>query len=136
MAKTIEKQAIEKLDNLAEAEYMVSVVNMDIAKMREEAMTPELRAELDAIEADIEAEYGDKLKHAKSVIQTLQEDIKKLVLRQGETVKGGHKMATYNKGRVVWNDDALMGYAVEHPEILKFRKVNDPSVSFRQVAAK
>ena len=52
-------------------------------------------------------------------IQELNEQIKAEILKNGKSFKCEWGSATYRKVRttITWNDDALMGYAVDH---LKF----------------
>ncbi|MCG3145996.1 MAG: hypothetical protein HONDAALG_03775 [Gammaproteobacteria bacterium] len=52
---------------------------------------------------------------------------------RGATVKGAALSAVYAKGRVSWDNKALEGYAVAHPELLAFRSEGAPSVSIRGV---
>ncbi len=50
---------------------------------------------------------------------------------RGESVKGTNLQAIFIKGRQTWDNAELDKYAEKHPEILKFRKIGNPSVSIR-----
>jgi len=66
-------------------------------------------------------------------IADLEYEIKSDVLTEGKSVKSAHLHAVYTNGRVSWDAKGLDGYATAHPEIEKFKKVGDPSVSIREV---
>ena len=69
-------------------------------------------------------------------IETYTEAIKIDVKKHGESVKGNTLHAVFNKGRITWQDDKLQGYAVDHPDILTFRKEGEPSVAIREIKEK
>ena len=62
---------------------------------------------------------------------SLEEEIKKEVISLGKTVRAEYITATYNKGKETWNGKLLDGYAVAHPEILKLKRIGEPTISFR-----
>ncbi len=63
----------------------------------------------------------------------LENAIKAAVASGGKTVKASSLQAVWAAGRVSWDSKGLEGVAVVMPEILKFRKVGEPSVSIRPV---
>lgn len=63
----------------------------------------------------------------------LENAIKTAVASGGKTVKASSLQAVWAAGRVSWDSKGLEGVAVVMPEILKFRKVGEPSVSIRPV---
>lgn len=63
----------------------------------------------------------------------LESAVKAAVASGGKTVKGASLQAVWAAGRVSWDSKGLEGVAVVMPEILKFRKVGEPSVSIRPV---
>lgn len=75
----------------------------------------------------------DKIAELETAAEQVKADIVTLTLGNGETVKGNTHMAVWSKPSAKWNDDALKGYAVTHPEILPFRSVGKPSVSVRTI---
>lgn len=62
-----------------------------------------------------------------AAIQEHEENIRKEVLAREKTFQCSFGQAIYRKGAksVKWNDDALKGYAVEHPEIEQFRSESE-----------
>lgn len=93
--------------------------------------TAELRTKLAAIQAEIDAVEAPYLVR----IAKLKDQITQLVGEIGASVTVEGAKATYRKGypRISWNSERLMGYAEEHPAILKFKKVNTvkPNVSIK-----
>jgi hypothetical protein len=90
-------------------------------------------ADIDAVIAELQARRKAKVANIEGDIEAVTNLVKSQVLSGGATVKGTHYMAVYAKGRVSWDNKALDGYAVAHPEILILRKEGEPSVSFRAV---
>jgi hypothetical protein len=91
-----------------------------------------VRAELDALTA----EYQPLIDVSEDRIAALTEEIKQEVTRHGASVKGAHLYAVYSKGRVTWDNKGLDHYAVEHPEVMRFRKQGQPTVSLRSTDPK
>ena len=85
-----------------------------------------------AVKADL-ATYKEQRVLAVAQLAALEEDIKDAVLALGESVKSDRMQAVWNKARETWDSKKLDGYAAAHPEILAFKKVGEPSVSFRTV---
>ena len=92
-------------------------------------LTPEIRDQL----AEIDAEFDPKVADLKLTLSILEAQIKEQVLIAGQTVKGSFHQFVYSKPRVSWDTKMLDGYAMAHPEILRFRKEGNPSVSVRGV---
>ena len=117
----------QKLDRLADMRAQVDAINLRYNELRDQILPPEIKDEL----AAIEAERLSALEAAQEGIESLSEAIKKLVIAQGKTVGGQYLQAVWNKPRVTWETKALDGYAEAHPEIKKFRREGQPSVSIR-----
>ena len=75
--------------------------------------------------------YCDQQAPLLQAARELEEVIKRAALQQGASTKGKTLQAVYTRGKVTWNGKALQSYAVTHPEITKFSKVGEPSVSIR-----
>lgn len=73
---------------------------------------------------DIDAEF-------KPAMDAARETVEQYVLASGKSVKAGGLHAIVMAGRTSWDTKALDGYAVAHPEVLKFRKTGNPSVTIR-----
>lgn len=84
--------------------------------------------------AALDAEFAPLRDAAATVVAEAERDLRAAVLIAGQTIKGEFTTATFTKGRVSWDTKALDGYAAAHPEIERFRKVGDPSVTLRTVA--
>jgi phage host-nuclease inhibitor protein Gam len=111
-------------------------VKNQLERMKEDAkakiLTPELLQQLQ----DIDDEYATQFDGVNANIADLEKEIKADVIAHGETVKGDFMQACWTKPRVSWDTKQLDGYAAAHPEIEKFRKVGDPSVSIRWLKGK
>ena len=104
--------------------------------------TEELRQQLEEPQlliASIEAEISDVMAPYAEIIDALKLDIETAVLINEASIKTDAGTCTYVKGRkpsVKWNDDALMGYAATHDEVLQFRsegKQGLPTTRFKFV---
>ena len=122
-------EIVEKLDRLADLQSHVDIINLRFDKLREDVLTPEIKAKLE----DIEAERETTLESVQGGMESLEAEIKDAVVLQGATVKGKFLQAVWSKPRVTWDTKALEGYAAGHPEIMPFRKEGKPSVSIRGV---
>jgi len=125
MSTTIEQQ----LDRLADLQAQADVVRMKFNELRDQIMTPEIKAKL----AEVDAEEATTLEAVNGAISTVTTEVKDAVLAHGYSIKGKYLHAVWAKGRVSWDTKALDGYAAGHPEIVQFRKEGEPSVSIRNV---
>ena len=125
MSTTIEQQ----LDRLADLQAQADVVRMKFNELRDQIMTPEIKAKL----AEVDAEEATTLEAVNGAIATVTTEVKEAVLAHGYSIKGNYLHAVLAKGRVSWDTKALDGYAAGHPEIAQFRKEGEPSVSIRNV---
>jgi phage host-nuclease inhibitor protein Gam len=118
----------EKLDKLANMYAQQDVIRLDKQKLIDSIMTDEIKAKI----ADIEDEFQPQSEGLQNNIATLEGEIKADVAGLGESVKGEHLQAVFAKGRVSWDDKGLEGLMITFPDIVKFRKVGNPSVSIRK----
>jgi len=123
------KEIQEKLDLLAEIKAEEDYLKIKKQELIDSVLTPEIKAEIQAIEAETAPAFEAIAEKAKAV----EAEIKEQVLSHGESVKGNVYHAVFAKGRVKWNDSGLMQYLSVHPEIAYLREVGDPSVSIRKV---
>lgn len=121
--------AIELLEQLAQAESQAQLINAHFAQVRETILTPEIKAQL----AQVDEEQTQASAAIVAGINSLREQVKAAVIATGATVKGSMFQAVYVKGRDAWDVKALDGYAAAHPEILPFRTTGAPSVTIRGV---
>lgn len=139
----------EKLERLATIQGYVSsyeltksdkksTLDAEMQKVIDSVLTPEILAKVEEIKAEYKPKF-DLLENDAEYIarkkegDALTEEIKADVISLGETVKGSALMAVYAKGRTTWDNKGLDGFATAHPEIEKFRKVGEPSVSIRKI---
>ena len=53
------------------------------------------------------------------------------MLLRAESLRGSLYQAVYTRGRVSWDTSGMNEYARDHPDVLKFRKESQPSVTLR-----
>ncbi len=118
---------IDKINKLSELQAQGDVMNAHFDELRNHVLTPEIKAQLD----DIEAERKTSMESLQVGMDQLMAEIKSEVIQAGATINGNYLQAVFSKGRVSWDTKALDGYALAHPEISPMRKQGEPSVSIR-----
>lgn len=121
--------AKEMLDKLAELYAQRDLAEMDKKNLIDQVLTPEIKAQIE----DIEIEFADKTEAINTTAEELENQIKELVKQLGETTKGDHIMAVFNKGRVSWDNRKLEGMMSLIPQLAEARKEGEPSVSIRRM---
>ncbi|MEW6403057.1 MAG: hypothetical protein AB1649_14760 [Chloroflexota bacterium] len=116
----------DKLNHLANLRAAVDLTRMDYETKRK-VILQKVQAELDALEE----EYTPLIERAEGNASLLEAEIKNDVLLRGESVRNEQYQAIYSKGRISWDSNGIGEYARSHPEILKFRKEGQPTVSLR-----
>jgi len=116
----------EKLFRLTNLQADTDLTRMDYTEKRA-GLFERIQAELDALEA----EYQPVFETAEQEITALTAEIKNDVLLRGESVQGGAYCAVYAPGRSTWDNDGMIKYAATHPDVLKFRKPGQASVTLR-----
>ncbi len=131
LAKSGEKPGkdavLQKLERLANLRAAADVARMDHDARRVEVLK-KVQTELDALDL----EFQPILEAAEANATALEAEIKNDVLLRGESLRGSAYQAIYMKGRVSWDSTGINDYAHTHPEVLKFRKEGQPSVSLRK----
>lgn len=127
--KPAREQVVGKLQRLADLRAAADVARLDYEAKRAEVLK-KVQAELDAIDLEIKP----VLDAAEENATALEAEIKNDVLLRGESLRGSVYQAVYVKGRVSWDNRGIADYARSHPEVLKFRKEGQPSVTLRPVA--
>ena len=126
MDETVIKQ---KLDTLAEYHAQRDAISLQKQELIDTILTPEIKAKI----AEIEAEFAGKAEASNQNASVIEAEIKDAIKELGGSVKATYLHAVWAKGRISWDNKAMDGYAVDHPEILFMRKEGDPSVSIRKV---
>ncbi len=120
-----------KLERLTNLRAAIDVTRMDYEAKRAEILK-RVQAELDALDS----EYEPLLESAGENIAALETEIKTDVLLYGESVQAGTYKAVYMQGRVSWDGEGMAKYAASHPDVIRFRKQGQPTVSLRLVDEK
>jgi hypothetical protein len=128
-AKPERQSVLQKLERLGDLRAAADVARMDYEAKRQ-AVLQTVQAELDAIEI----EFQPVLEAAEGNAAALEAEIKNDVLLRGESLRGGAYQAIYMKGRISWDSVGMNEYARDHPDVLRFRKEGQPSVSLRVAA--
>ena len=129
--KPARENVLQKLERLAQLHAAADLARMDYEARRAEVMQ-KVREELDALEA----EFEPALDAAEANRAALEAEIRNDVLLRGESLRGGMYQAIYMKGRVSWDAIGMNEYARDHPEVLRFRKESQPSVTLRVTGKK
>ena len=119
----------ELLKQLSELYAQRDLLNADMATKRQEILAP-VQAQLDALE-EVTAPMFEAINQK---IAALENEAKEAVIQEGKSVKGFGLHLVYTAGRVTWDAKFLDGLAAAHPDIIKARKVGQPSVSIRRDA--
>ncbi len=124
----MEQQMIERrLEALARMQKLRAQTVEDHECARMDALSDEVKKLL----ADIDAEYGDKLRSMEQDIEAIEVEVKTAVAKHGATVNGGGLMAQFNHGRVTYDSKRLDGLALAFPQINECKKVGEPFVTLK-----
>ena len=119
--------AQELLDEYSNNLAGSDLLNGERQAMIDKVITPEIKAQLENIDAQIDPLIANTISRNQELIELIKAE----VIAAGQTISGDHHQAVYSKPRVSWDSKGLEGYAVAHPEILAFRSVGSPSVSLK-----
>jgi hypothetical protein len=120
------ERVVQKLERLADLRAAADLARLDYDAKREDVLK-KVKTELDALDV----EYQPALEAAEANAAALEAEIKNDVLLRGESLRGSAYQAVYMKGRISWDSEGITNYARSHPEVLRFRKEGQPSVSLR-----
>lgn len=118
-----------KIERYSDLGFGIDILNNDKQALKDSVIPADIKAKL----AEIDAEFDPKIAELNQTKAILEAQIKEQVLIAGQTVKGSLHQFVFSKPRVSWDTKLLDGYAMAHPEILRFRKEGNPSVSVRGV---
>jgi hypothetical protein len=117
-----------KLEQLVNLRGAADVARLDYEARRAQLLK-NIQAELDALDIELKP----ILEAAEENLLALENEIKTDVLLHGESVQAGSMRAVYTRGRVTWDSKGIEQYSSSHPELLRFRKQGEPTVSLRVV---
>ena len=118
-----------QLEALAELMAQEDVIRLQKEALKATVLTDEIRQQL----ADIDLEFASQEEAVSELIATTRTEVMAAVLTHGASVKAERMQAVWSKPRTKWDTKGLEGYAVAHPELLRFRAHGQASVSFRKV---
>lgn len=118
-----------KLQQIDELNAQLDLVNIHKQDAINRVLTPEIKAEL----AAIDAEFGEQVEAINETLAIIEAEVKAGVVALGSTVKSGRFMAMYNRGRVTWDTKKMEGFAIAHPELAALRKEGEPFVTIKRV---
>ena len=121
----------EKLFRLTNLQAHTDLTRMDYEEKRAEILK-RVKSTLDTLDA----EYKPVFETADEEITALTAEIKNDVLLHGDSVQGGAYRAIYVQGRSSWDNEGMTKYAAAHPDVLKFRKSGQASVTLRAIQEK
>lgn len=127
-----EAQLVAMIVDYAELERQVMLLESDREIRRKELLGPQAIAVLARVDAELEAEYGERVKWGQSGLASRLDRIKGAVIAFGQSVKAEGLQMVLSKGRPKVNVEALEGYAAAHPEVKAFIQHGEPSVSVRR----
>ena len=119
-------------DYLAEYEdvYLrLSDMQVEMERARQDAIPPEVREQIETIEA----EYQPKLDVLREKLKSLEDEVKEQVLNTCSTLKGNVVMAVYRRGSTKWDEKHLERLAAEYPRILEAKIEGKPSVAIQRI---
>lgn len=111
---------------LTDLNYMLDACRQDMQEKIDAVVTPEQRRKMDMIRA----EYAVRMEEIEEQVKKYEEEVKEIVLREGETAQGGGLQAVFVKGRVSW-DKGLDEISEGLDWLARYRRVGNPSVSIR-----
>lgn len=127
--KPPKENVLQKLERLAQLQAAADLARMDYESRRAEVLK-KVQDELDALEV----EFEPALEAAEENAAALEAEIRNDILLRGESLRGSTYQAIYMKGRVSWDAAGMNEYARDHPDVLRYRKEGQPSVSLRKAS--
>ena len=124
----MEDQIKQNLNSLDSAYCRLDAIRLTKQDMKDKILTPEMIQKME----DLDAEFEPAENLVAEEIQRLTDTIKMQVIKHGESVKGEFMQCSWVKGRTSWNSKGLEGYAVANPDVLRFKKVGNPSASIKK----
>ena len=115
--------ATELLEKYSDAVDALSAIDAAYEGKKQTILAP-VQGELDALDA----EFQPVRERASKIVLELKAQAADAVKRAGVTMVGTRHKAIFVRGSVHWNDSALLGYAIDHKDILDFRATDAPSV--------
>lgn len=127
IAVSLSAADITALLNLyGELKNKLQLAEMDYADKRAALLRP--LADKLAIE---EAAFNATAAPITSLLAELDTRIRAATLAHGQKVVGAQWQAVYSNGKTSWDDKGLLKFAAQHPDVMRYRKSGEPSISLR-----
>lgn len=127
-----EERITDELNELTELEAQLEALEAEKESRKEEILTPEMQARLDAIDE----EYSELAEPLEESVTAIRARIKERTEQYQLTVKGSGFQAVWRSGPVKWDTEGLDEYAKTHPEILQYRKEGKGSAAILPIKKK
>lgn len=125
-----EHEIVTALNAMSEIDVELEKINMEKERMIDSVLTPEIRQQLQ----DIEAEFSDKQVSAKDRRNAMEILVRNGVVGLGQSVVANRLQAVFTKGRYSWDKKVFDKLVKKYPEIEEIRTQGDPFVSIKKVA--
>jgi len=127
---SVPSEVHRRLENLSAARATLEALLQKLEQRRQEILE-RVRPML----TQLEAEFVDCLNDAKQELDVREKDARQAVLEHGVSCLCAGIKATYSRPRTTWDAHGLAEYAQSHPEVARFRRVGNPTVSLRYLPA-
>lgn len=124
-----EKQIQAALDALYAMRLLAASIKEEQQSLIDAILTEEQKEKI----LEINSEYATRIEDANHTLSEAEDKVKITVKGMGKTIKSNNLQAVFTAGRVTWDSKGLQGYAAAVPELLKFQKVGEPTISIREV---
>lgn len=119
------KKALDQYGNIQRKRDLLSIQKADVMK---QAIPPEIQAEIEAIDEEFknkEDALDEEDKKARKILDTILEEYSKSLAFKNDdkvAVKSELNTVTFYPPEVEYDSKAIDGYALNHPELLGYRK--------------
>ncbi len=110
-----------------EAARLAVAAATDHYETRRAEILHRVQDELDALEV----EFTARVEPLRQESGRAEQAARAAVLAYGASFRHGRVQAIYARGRVTWDTKGLTQYLESHPEVARYRRIGQPSVSFR-----
>lgn len=117
-----------KIERYSDLGFGIDILNNDKQALKDSVIPADIKAKL----AEIDAEFDGKMEALSMERATLEAEIKEAVLQAGQSLKGTHHCFTFVQPAAIWNDKAVLGFAISNPQLMQFRKEKPPFVQVRK----
>jgi multidrug efflux pump subunit AcrA (membrane-fusion protein) len=121
----------ELMAHYEDIRFRAELAEADCQTARDAILTPEQRQQL----ADLEERHKEDMEEIQETLKAAEARVKQAVAARGESVKGEHCHAVWNKPRTSWDTKGLVDWFERNaPDALEqFMREGEPSVSIRLI---